>query len=126
MRPLLRRLLFTAMALVAAAPAAAEPLSLTIVEARAGADAATGLPVVTLTMSAESASAFAAFTGQNVGRRVALMVDGETVSAPVVREPILGDVVQISGSIAGLDGARALAARLAAGSAHVSVDVVPE
>ena len=122
---MLRQLVFAAM-VIAAAPVAAEPLTLTIVAAPAGADAATGMPVVTLKMSAESAKVFADFTGKNVGRRVALMVDGEAVSAPVIREPILGDAIQISGSIAGVDEAKALAARLAAGSARVSVDLLAE
>lgn len=123
---MLRQLLVALALFVAAAPAAADPLQLTIVEATAGADAAIGMPVVTLKMSAESAAAFTAFTRQNVGRRVALMVDGETVSAPVIREPILEDVIQISGNMARPDDAKALAARLAAGHAQVSVDLLAE
>ena len=126
MRAMLRRCLIAATLLAAAYPAAAEPLSLGIVAATAGADQATGMPVVSLTMSADSAAAFTAFTRENVGRRVALMVDGETVSAPVIREPIVGDVVQISGNMARPEEATALAARLASGAARITVDRVAE
>lgn len=122
---MLRPLLF-ALSVAVALPAAAEPLVIAVVEATAGADAATGMPIVTLRLSPESAAAVGAFTRDNVGRRVALMVDGEVVSAPVVREPIAGDVVQISGNMARPEEAADLAARLASGAATVTIDLAAE
>jgi len=41
---------------------------------------------------------FAAATRVNVGRRLATIQDGMVISAPVVREPIEGGEVEISGT----------------------------
>lgn len=36
-------------------------------------------------------------TSANIGQQIAIVIDGEVVSAPIVNEPILGGSVQISG-----------------------------
>ena len=41
---------------------------------------------------------FAQVTQENVGRPFAIVLDDEVISAPVIREPILGGSGQISGS----------------------------
>lgn len=106
-----------------AAPSLAEPLLLSIVSAEAGQDPATGMPVVALKMTGESAKAFGDFTAAHVGHAVSILVDGEAVSSPVVREPIRGGEVTISGSMTEAD-AKALAGRIAKGK--VSVDLAAD
>jgi len=45
-------------------------------------------PVVSITFTKEGARKFAAITGENVGRRLAIVLDGKVKSAPVIREKI--------------------------------------
>src|SRR6266478_259005 len=44
------------------------------------------------------AKQFGELTQQYVGKRFAIMLDGEVISAPVINEPIMGGSAQISGS----------------------------
>jgi preprotein translocase subunit SecD len=113
---------FLAASLSAALAAA---LSLTVLKAEAIADRATGEPVVSITFDAASTEAFAAFTRDNVGRKTVVRIDGEDVMSPIIREPILGGEVQISGSMTMAD-AKALAARLSSGDARIEVELVTE
>jgi preprotein translocase subunit SecD len=46
-------------------------------------------PVVDLRLNDRGREAFARLTGDNVGKRVAMLVDGKLLLAPVVRAPIL-------------------------------------
>lgn len=84
-------------------------------DAQTGFDAHTGLPVVTFRFNAAGAAKFAAFTRNNIGRPFAVVVDGSVVTAPVIREPILGGMGQISGNFTPA-GAAQLAARIRAGT----------
>ena len=56
-----------------------------------------GQPVVSLRFNAAGSRLFGEATSQNVGRRFAIVLDGKVISAPVIREAILGGVGQISG-----------------------------
>jgi hypothetical protein len=56
-----------------------------------------GKPAVTFRLTAEGARRFAAVTSANVGRRIAMLVDGKVVSAPTVQEPITGGAGMIAG-----------------------------
>ena len=69
----------------------------TLVNAQATTDQQTGQPVVSFRFDAIGAKRFADVTKENVGRPFAIVLDGEVVSAPVIREPILGGSGQISG-----------------------------
>ncbi len=40
---------------------------------------------------------FAEFTANNVGRTVEVRIDGKVVMRPIIREPIKGGSVQVSG-----------------------------
>lgn len=102
-------------------PALAEPLALEVAAALASFDA-TGAPVVNVTLAPESARAFGAFTLANVGKRIEVRVDGTVVTAPVIREPIAGGTIMISGSMTADDAGR-LAMRLR-GGAPVEVEAV--
>jgi preprotein translocase subunit SecD len=66
-------------------------------DAQPGHDQRTREPIVTFRFGAEGKRRFAEATTENVGRPFAIVIDGEVASAPVIREPILGGVGQISG-----------------------------
>ncbi len=55
-------------------------------------------PYVSLEMTSNGARVFGTVTEQNVGRRLAIVLDGIVRSAPVIREKILGGSAQISGN----------------------------
>ncbi|MEO5373834.1 MAG: protein translocase subunit SecD [Alphaproteobacteria bacterium] len=57
-----------------------------------------GRPVVTFRFNALGARKFGKVTQDNVGKNLAIVLDGKVISAPVVREPILGGNGVISGS----------------------------
>lgn len=52
---------------------------------------------VNLTFNSDGRKMFADITRANVGKRIAIILDDKLVSAPVVREPILGGTAQITG-----------------------------
>ncbi len=57
-----------------------------------------GQPVVSFRFDTVGAKRFGAATQENVGRLFAIVLDGKVISAPVIREPILGGNGQISGN----------------------------
>jgi preprotein translocase subunit SecD len=71
-----------------------------VVDAQAGADPylGLGLPVVNLKFNANGTRQFAQVTQENVGKPFAIVLDNEVLSAPIIREPIIGGLVQISGN----------------------------
>ena len=110
------RLFLAAFVVVAAVVSAtAAPLSLTVINAEVATDAVIGAPIVNIELDPDSTTAFAAFTTENVGKTAALSVDGEVITAPLIREPILGGKLQISGSMTAEDAER-LAMRLRGGA----------
>jgi len=104
-------------------PASAQPLMLELESAVAGYDQRTGQPVINFRMTRESGRAFAEITKNNIGRPMELRVDGQVLSKPVIREPILGGSGQISGEFTP-KAAEELAARLLAGSSKLEIEVV--
>ncbi len=69
-----------------------------LVDAQPGFDQRTNEPVVTFRFDTAGARRFGRVTQANVGRPFAIVLDNKVVSAPVIREPILGGTGQISGS----------------------------
>jgi len=69
-----------------------------LVDAQASFDQRTNEPVVSFRFSTDGARRFAQVTQENVGRPFAIVLDNEVLSAPIIREPILGGMGQISGS----------------------------
>ena len=120
MRALLR--VISVLLILGAAAAHAAPLTLKVVTALASFDA-TGAAVVNASFDAASTQAFAALTAAHVGRTLELRVDGEVVSAPVIREPILGGSITISGTMTAEEAGR-LAIRLREG-ALVEAEILP-
>jgi len=121
----LMRAMLAVLALVSAGAAAlAALLSLTVVGAEMGIDKATGEPVLDVRFDDASTAALAAFTEAHVGRRIVVSIDGEPLMSPVIREPILGGSVRVSGSMT-MDDAERLRDRLVAG-APLDVELVDE
>jgi preprotein translocase subunit SecD len=97
------------------AAAAAQPLKFDIAQAEVAYDQRSGEPVVSFRFTPDSAHKFAEFTQRNVGHMMEMRVDGKVLSRPVIRDPLLQGVGQISGPFSVRD-AQDLAARLAAGT----------
>ena len=55
-------------------------------------------PQINFTLNAEGAEIFGDFTGKNVGKRLAVVLDGKVYSDPVINERIGGGSGQISGN----------------------------
>jgi preprotein translocase subunit SecD len=56
-----------------------------------------GEPQINFTMQPEAAAAFAKVTADNIGRRLAIVLDGKPYSAPVINSPITTGQGQITG-----------------------------
>ncbi|MCC7345850.1 MAG: protein translocase subunit SecD, partial [Variibacter sp.] len=61
-----------------------------LTDAQPGFDQRTSEPIVTFRFNSRGAQAFARATQENVGRPFAIVLDNEVISAPVIREPIIG------------------------------------
>ena len=79
--------------------------------------------VVNLEFSDEGAKKFADATLANVGRQIAILLDGEILTDPVVREPILGGRAEISGQRS-LEEAQRIAVLLRSGALPVKVNII--
>ena len=69
-----------------------------LTSAQAGRDQQNGQWVVNFAFNSEGARNFAGVTTQNVGKLFAIVLDNKVISAPVIREPIIGGQGQISGN----------------------------
>ena len=92
-------------------------------DAQAATNQQTGQNVVNLTFSDEGAKKFADLTTKNVGRTIAILLDGEVLTAPNVREPILGGKAEITGQKT-LEEAQNLAVVLRSGALPVKVNII--
>ena len=70
---------------------------------------------VNITFTDEGAKTFGEVTGRNVGKQLAIVYDGEIVSAPVVNEAITGGQCQITGDFT-LEEAQSLASTIRLGA----------
>jgi len=82
-------------------------------------------PYVTVDLDERGAQVFAAITSANVGRKIAIVLDNIVYSAPVIREPIPGGHVQITGSFT-YDESHELAIVLRSGALPAPVEIVEE
>ena len=96
-----------------------------LVDAQASFNSQTNEPVVTFRFDSKGATRFAQATSENVGRPFAIVLDNEVLSAPVIREPILGGSGQISGNFT-VQSANDLAVLLRAGALPATLTVVEE
>ncbi len=96
-----------------------------LVDAQATFNQQTNEPVVSFRFDSKGAQRFAQATQQNVGRPFAIVLDDQVISAPVIREPIVGGSGQISGGFS-VEGANDLAVLLRAGALPATLTVVEE
>jgi preprotein translocase subunit SecD len=96
-----------------------------LTDAQPGFDQRTSEPIVTFRFNTNGARRFAQATQENVGRPFAIVLDNEVISAPVIREPILGGSGQISGSFT-VQGANDLAILLRAGALPAPLTVIEQ
>ncbi len=84
-----------------------------------------GEPYVSLTFNSKGADLFSKVTATNVGKRLAIALDGKIQSAPVIREPIPSGRAQITGNFS-VDEANALSVVLRVGALPAPVTVEEE
>lgn len=94
-------------------------------DAQAGQDQQTGQWVVNFTFNSVGSREFGDITRANVGRPFAIVLDNQVISAPVIREPILGGRGQISGNFTP-QSATNLALLLRAGALPAPLKVVEQ
>ena len=98
--------------------AAAETFLLEIRQASGKMDERSHEPIVEVVLSDESARIVADVTTRNVGAQAEIRVDGEALLKSVIREPILGGKIMISGRFS-RQAVDDMAARLMSGAAKV-------
>jgi SecD/SecF fusion protein len=96
-----------------------------LTDARAAFDPITNQPVISFRFDNLGARQFADITRANVGKPFAIVLDGKVLSAPVIREPIIGGSGQISGGFT-VQQTSDLAALLRAGALPAPLTVIEE
>jgi preprotein translocase subunit SecD len=88
-------------------------------------DSRTNEPIIDFGFNNSGARKFGKFTQENVGRPFAIVLDDKVISAPVIREPILGGRGQISGSFTP-ETSNQLAIQLRSGALPAKLTIVEE
>lgn len=84
-----------------------------------------GTPGVSLQFDEEGSEIFSKLTAQNIGKPLAIFLDGLPVTVPVVNQQITGGQASITGGFS-LDEAKNLAIQLNAGALPVSIEVIEQ
>ena len=96
-----------------------------ITDARVQLDNQMGEPYVSLSFDSRGSRVFERITGDNVGKRLAIVLDDKVYSAPVIRDKISGGKAQITGAFS-MDEAKDLAIVLRAGALPAPVNILEE
>jgi len=88
-------------------------------------DQNTNEPMVALEFNSEGAGLFAEITERNVGKPVAIFLDGEAISVPTVNDAITAGRAVITGGFS-IAEAKLLAQRLNAGALPVPIELISE
>jgi protein-export membrane protein SecD len=88
-------------------------------------DQQTGAAQVSLRFDREGGDLFAELTKRNIGQQIAIFLDGEVISAPVVQAEIIGGQAVISGNFS-IEEAKLLARRLQAGALPIPIELVSQ
>ncbi len=96
-----------------------------LVDSQPGFDQQTQEPIVSFRFDSQGAKRFGRATQEHTGEPFAIVLDNQVISAPVIREPILGGSGQISGNFT-VQGANDLAVLLRAGALPATLTVVEE
>ncbi len=84
-----------------------------------------GDPVVTFSFNIVGAKKFAQITKENVGKPFAILLDGQVLTAPIIREPILVGKGEISGNFT-LEEAHELSILLRSGVLPAPLEIIEE
>ena len=103
---------------------AGEVLSIEVKVAETRADLHTKQAIIFVKVSEESKRLIAEMTQKNIGRTAEFRVDGKVLMKPVIREPLLAGVFEISGRF-DMTEAKDIARRLSSGS-KIEVELVSE
>lgn len=80
------------------------------------------IPTIFIQFDQQGTSRFSKITRENVGKRLAILLNGEVLAAPVIREEIMGGKATISGNFT-LDEAFQLSVNLKSGTLPVSLSL---
>ena len=86
-------------------------------------DQTTTAPIVALQFNSEGSKLFEQITSDNIGKTIAIYLDGQAISTPVVNQAISGGQAIIEGNFT-LDEAKTLARRLNEGALPVPISLV--
>lgn len=84
-----------------------------------------GSPGVGIEFTGEGAKKFETLTGENVGKTLPIILDGQIISNPVVQEKIVGTSAQITGNFS-LDEAKNLSIQINAGALPLEISLLEE
>lgn len=88
-------------------------------------DPQTGSPIVSLELNDEGAKLFADITKRNIGKPVAIFLDGEPISIPTVQNEIRGGKAIITGQFSVVE-AKTLAQRMQSGALPVPIKLIAQ
>jgi len=94
-------------------------------KAEPGFDETTYRPLVLLQFNSEGADIFAELTAKNIGKPLAIYIDGLPISAPIVQEKISQGKAQISGNFT-IEETKSLARNLNAGALPVPITLISQ
>jgi protein-export membrane protein SecD len=96
-----------------------------LVDAQPGFDQQTNAPIISFRFNQSGARKFGNFSKSHVGEPFAILLDDMVISAPVIREAILGGSGQISGNFT-VESANNLAIQLRSGALPAKLTIVEE
>ncbi|UJQ95059.1 protein translocase subunit SecD [Mariluticola halotolerans] len=96
-----------------------------LVDAQPGFDQQTSQAIVTFRFDTRGSITFGEITSNNVGRRFAIVLDNQVITAPVIQSAITGGTGQIQGSFTPAS-ANDLAVLLRAGALPATLDIIEE
>lgn len=82
-------------------------------------------PVVALEFNNEGSKLFEEITQKNIGKKIAIYIDGQLISAPTVQEKISGGKAQITGNFT-VEKAKNLVQNLNAGALPVPIELISQ
>jgi protein-export membrane protein SecD len=96
-----------------------------LIDAQASFDQRTGQPIVSFRFNIRGSQRFGDATTRGVGRQLAIVLDNEVISAPVVQTPITGGSGQISGQFT-VEQVNNLSLLLRAGALPAKLSIIEE
>ncbi len=96
-----------------------------LVDSQPGFDQQTNAPIISFRFNQAGARKFGNFSKDHVGEPFAIVLDDKVISAPVIREAILGGSGQISGNFT-VESANNLAIQLRSGALPAKLTIVEE